>query len=318
VGRPPFPRNLPDFQRTFTTDEACEGYLALCRWPDGFRCPRCDGQAAYRLERQRRWQCASPTCRHQVSLTSGTILHNTRVPLTAWFWAAYVMATDKRGVSASLLQDQLGLGYKTAWLLLHKLRRATVVANRDPLAGVIEMDETWLGGRQSGVRGSRQLGGRKASLVIVAVERRGRGTGRARMEVIPDFRQATMTDFARRNIEPGSTIHTDKMRGFDGLTPAGYNHQPEKQGNIRKGASHVVPLADRAMGNMKQWLLGTHHGVSRAQLQAYLDEWVFRHNRRGNRQAAFQTLLGLGTDRGPKPLSVVRGATDLPQFPIRS
>ena len=241
MARPPFPHNLAEFRRAFATDEACEDYLALCRWPDGFRCPRCGGEHAYRLARQRRWQCAGPSCRHQVSLTSGTILDNTKAPLTAWFWAAYVMATDTRGVSATLLRDQLGVSYKTAWLLLHKLRRATVAADRSPLSGVIEMDETWLGGRQSGVRGSRQLRGRKASLVIVAVERRGRGPGRARMEVIPDFRQVTMNDFARRNIAPGSTIRTDKMRGFDGLTAIGYDHQPEKQGNIRQGSATRRP-----------------------------------------------------------------------------
>jgi transposase-like protein len=137
------------------------------------------------------------------------------------------------------------------------------------------------------------------------------------MEVIPDFRQVTMNDFARRNIEPGSTIYTDKMSGFAALPSLGYVHQPTVQGNIREGMPHVVPLADRAMGNLKQWLLGTHHGVSRTQLQAYLDEFVFRHNRRGNRQAAFQTLLGLGAGHAPVPLSVVRGATDFPQFPIR-
>ena len=137
------------------------------------------------------------------------------------------------------------------------------------------------------------------------------------MEVIPDFRQVTMSDFARRNIEPGSTIYTDKMSGFAALASLGYVHQPTVQGNIRKVMPHVVPLADRAMGNLKQWLLGTHHGVSRAGLQAYLDEFVFRHNRRGNRQAAFQALLGLGTGHAPGPLAILRGATDLPQFPIR-
>jgi transposase-like protein len=208
------------------------------------------------------------------------------------------------------------MGYKSAWLLLHKLRRATVAPERTKLKGVIEMDETWIGGRQAGVRGSRQLKGRKAALVIVAVERRGRATGRARMEVIPNFRQVTMTDFAKRNIELGSTIYTDKMTGFDGFTKAGFTHYPTVQGNIRRGAPHVVPLADRAMGNMKQWLLGTYHGVSRSQLQAYLDEWVFRHNRRHNRQAAFQTLLGLGAGREPAPLSVIRGGSDYPQFAI--
>jgi transposase-like protein len=311
----PFPKNLPEFLRVFATEDACADYLALCRWPTGFVCPRCGGDRAYEVVKQRRWQCAG--CRHQVSLTAGTVLHNSKTPLSIWFWAAYVMATDRRGVSASYLHDQFGMGYKSAWLLLHKLRRATVAPERTRLTGVIEMDETWLGGRQTGVRGSRQLRGRKAALVIVAVERRGRGTGRARMEVIPDFRQVTMNGFARTNIEPGSTIYTDKMSGFAALPSLGYIHQPTVQGNIRKGMPHVVPLADRAMGNLKQWLLGTHHGVSRAQLQAYLDEFVFRHNRRGNRQAAFQTLLGLGTSHAPVPLAVLRGATDLPQFPIR-
>jgi transposase-like protein len=107
------------------------------------------------------------------------------------------------------------------------------------------------------------------------------------------------------------------MTGFAGLTAAGFVHQPAKQGKIIEESDHVVPLADRAMGNMKQWLLGTFHGVSREQLQVYLDEFVFRHNRRGNPQAAFQTLLGLGTRRAPAPLSIVRGASDLPQFPVR-
>jgi transposase-like protein len=308
------PHALREFQLAFANEDACARYLAACRWPDGFRCPRCGHNRAYALAILR-WQCAAPSCRYQTSLTSGTVLHRSKSPLTTWFWAAYLMTTDKRGVSALLLQHQLGVSYKTAWLLLHKLRRAMVVPEREKLRGVVEMDETWVGGLQAGLKGSRQLKGRKAALVIVAVERRGTATGRARMEVIPDFTQKTMTDFAGRNIELGTTVITDKMAGFDGLTTAGYIHQPAKQGNIRHGADHVVPLADRAMGNMKQWLLGTFHGVSRAQLQAYLDEFVFRHNRRGNPQAAFQTLLGLGTDRAPSPLAVVRGATDMPHYP---
>ena len=316
MARPDFPVSLRAFQLAFPDEEACARYLTACRWPDGFRCPRCGNDRAYLLTSHRRWQCAAPKCRHQTSLTSGTILERSKVPLTTWFWAAYLVTTDKRGVSASHIERQLDLSYDAAWLLLHKLRRAMVVRDREKLSGTIEMDETWVGGPQAGLRGSRQLKGRKAALVIVAVERRGTGSGRARMEVIPDFTQDTMTDFALRNIEVGSTIVSDKMPGFDRLPKAGYTHQPAKQGNIRKGAVHVVPLADRAMGNMKQWLLGTFHGVSRAQLQAYLDEFVFRHNRRGNPQLAFQTLLGLGANRKPVPLSVVRGATDMPYFPI--
>ena len=152
--RPPFPKTLRQFQSDFATEEACERYLALCRWPDGFLCPRCGNRRAYDLVNQRRWQCAG--CRHQVSLTAGTVLHRTKVPLTHWFWAAYLMTTDKRGVSALLLQRQLGLScYETAWMLLHKLRRAMVNVAREPLYGEVEVDETWIGGEQAGLRGSR-------------------------------------------------------------------------------------------------------------------------------------------------------------------
>jgi transposase-like protein len=317
MARPAFPKSLREFQLTFADEEACARYLAACRWPDGFRCPRCGHNRAYPLTAARLWQCAAPSCRYQTSVTSGTVLHRSKTPLATWFWAAYLITTDKRGVSALLLQHQLGVSYKTAWLLLHKLRRAMVAPDREKLRRVVEMDETWVGGLQAGLRGSRQLKGRKAALVIVAVERRGTASGRVRMEVIPDFTQETMTDFALRNIEVGATIISDKMKGFERLPLAGFIHQPARQGNIRHGAEHVVPLADRAMGNMKQWLLGTFDGVSRPQLQAYLDEFVFRHNRRGNPQAAFQTLLDLGTNRKPVPLSVVRGATDTPNFPIK-
>ena len=146
MARPPFPKSLRQFQSEFATEEACQQYLAACRWPDGFVCPRCEHGRAYCMEKQRLWQCVA--CKHQVSLTSGTVLHKTRTPLTVWFWAAYLMTTDKRGVSAVLLQRQLGLSrYETAWMMLHKLRRAMVNAAREPLHGDVEVDETWIGGQ---------------------------------------------------------------------------------------------------------------------------------------------------------------------------
>ena len=162
---------MRDFQRQFASEEACQDYLAACRWPDGFACPRCGHHRAYRMKEHRRWQCAA--CRYQVSLTAGTILHNTKTPLTVWFWAAYLTVTDTRGMSALLLQRQLGLRrYETAWMLLHKLRRAMVTAAREPLHGEVEIDDTGFGGPQAGLRGSRQLTGRHAALVLVAVEKR--------------------------------------------------------------------------------------------------------------------------------------------------
>jgi transposase-like protein len=312
VARPSFPKNLREFQRQFASEEACQDYLAACRWPDGFACPRCRHPRAYRLKE--RWQCAA--CRYQVSLTAGTILHNTKTPLAVWFWAAYLTVTDKRGMSALLLQRQLGLRrYETAWMLLHKLRRAMVNAAREPLHGEVEIDDTWIGGPQAGLRGSRQLKGRRAALVLVAVERRGTKTGRVRMAVIPDFKATTLTAFIKRHVTPGSTIYTDGLKPFTGLPVAGFKHVPRSQplrGALRKGAQSVVPLADHAIGNLQQWLVGTHHGVSRAQLQVYLDEFAFRHNRRRTPTAAFQTLLGLGTGRAPTPYRQIRGARDLP------
>src|SRR5213593_1799312 len=146
------------------------------------------------MTERRRWKCVG--CRYQVSLTAGTVLHRTKIPLTHWFWAAYLMTTDKRGVSALLLQRQLGLScYETAWMMLHKLRRAMVNAAREPLHGEVEVDDTWVGGEQAGLRGSRQLKERRAALVLVDVEKRGRGTGRVRMKVIPDFKAKTITPF---------------------------------------------------------------------------------------------------------------------------
>lgn len=318
--RPTFPRNLHEFQRQFSDEAACRKYLEDCRWTDGFRCPRCGHPQAFPLQAWHRRECAG--CHYQASVTAGTVFHRTRTPLTLWFWAAYLMTTDKRGISALLLQRQLAIRrYETAWLLLHKLRRAMVNVSREPLHGEVELDDTWVGGPQQGLRGSRQLKGRKAALVVVAVEKRGTRTGRARMAVIPDFKATTLLAFIKQAIAPDSTIYTDGLKQFTGLSEAGYRHIPRVQPprkDLRKGAKSVVPLADCAIGNLQQWLLGTHHGVGRHQLQVYLDEFVFRHNRRQTPMAAFQTLLGLSTGRGPTIGNVIRGGHDLPQFPIMS
>jgi len=317
VARPAFPKNLIEFQSQFASEAACRAYLAACRWPDGFVCPQCGNRSACELAGLGRWQCAR--CRRQVLLTAGTVLHKTKLPLTVWFWAAYLMTTDKRGISALLLQRQLGLGcYETAWMMLHKFRRAMVNLEREPLRGEVEVDDTWIGGPQAGLRGSRQLKGRKAALVVVAVEKRGKASGRVRMAVIPDFKSVTLRAFVQHNVAPGSTIYTDGLKSFTGFEQTGFRHIPRTQplqGDLRKGAKSVAPLADRAIGNLQQWLIGTYHGVSRDQLQVYLDEFVFRHNRRQTPMAAFQTLLGLGTAHKPVPYVQIRGASDLPKAP---
>jgi transposase-like protein len=152
----------------------------------------------------------------------------------------------------------------------------------------------------------------------MAVERRDGATGRIRMAVIPDFKSTTLLGFLKENVAPGSIVFTDGLKSFTGSKAAGYQHVPQTQPlrtDLQKGAKSVVPLADRAIGNLQQWLIGTYHGVSRDQLQVYLDEFVFRHNRRRHLMAAFQTLLGLGTGRKPTPYNRTMGAKDLPKIP---
>ena len=171
-----------------------------------------------------------------------------------------------------------------------------------------------LAGNKPVSEGAEQLKNRRAALVLVAVEKRGKASGRARMRLIPDFKAATIIPFLTKNIAPGSTIYTDGLKSFADLAEAGFKHVARNQplrSELRKGTKSAVPLADRAIGNLQQWLIGTHHGVSQDQLQVYLDEFVFRHNRRQTPAAAFQTLLGLGTTRRSTEYEQIRRARDL-------
>ena len=176
MGRPEFPRTIIEFQSRFPDEVACWEYLAQSRWPEGYRCPRCDCQSAAVLEGRRLWQCSA--CRYQVSVTAGTVLHKTHTALHLWFWAAYLMSTPTPGVSALQLQRQLGLSrYETAWTMLHKLRRAMVNPERQPLAEEVEVDECFVGGHQAGLRGGRAHGTKALVAVAVAVAVRGVGSG---------------------------------------------------------------------------------------------------------------------------------------------
>jgi len=245
------------------------------------------------------WQC--PSCRYQVSLTAGTVLHKTHTPLHLWFWAAYLVATATPGISAVQLQRQLGLGrYETAWTMLHKLRRGMVNPGRELLSAAVEVDETFVGGPQAGLRGGRQQG--LKALVVVAVEVRGAGCGRVRMQVIDDASADTLSGFVTASIAQGATVHTDGWNGYQRLPRLGYDHRPRSQRAhrlISADPDEILPRVHRVIGNLKSWLQGTHRGVSGEHLQVYLDEYTFRFNRRRTPMAAFQTLLGLGSHQDP-------------------
>ena len=284
-----------EFQDRFATETACLDYLAASRWPEGFVCPGCGGHRAWVLERRHLWECGD--CSLQTSVTAGTVMHRTRTPLRTWFWAAYLVSTHHPGISAKQLQRQLGLSrYETAWLILQKLRRAMVAPERSLLTGEVEIDEFWLGGYEEGLKGSRQHG--KKALVGAAVEVRGAGSGRLRLQVLPNSRAKTLEAFTTATTARRAIVHTDGLNSYAGLTKHGYRHRPRKQTGAAPG-DELLPRVHRAISNLKAWMHGTHRGVSKEHLPVYLDEFVFRHNRRGTPMAAVQTLLGLGAIHDP-------------------
>ncbi len=292
--RPDFPRSLREFQRRFADEEACRLYLAASRWPDGYRCPRCGFGDALELPTRLLWRCKK--CDRDTSVTAGTVLHRTHTPLTQWFWAAYLVTTHTPGMSALQLQRQLGIRrYETAWMMLQKLRRAMLRPRREPLRGTVEVDETYIG-NQEGLRGGRELGDR--ALVVGAVEVRGRASGRVRLQAVPNASGASLTGFVKVNVEFATIVISDGWQGYAPLSGMGYRHRPKTQGRPER-AEVILPRIHRVFGNLKTWLRGTHHGVEAKHLQAYLDEFTFRFNRRRTPMAAFQTLLGLGAQRAP-------------------
>jgi len=215
-----YPKTLVEFEARFTTEEACSSYLLKLRWPDGFRFPRCEGGKGWPV-RASLVQCG--TCGYQASVTSGTIFQGSRMPLTLWFRAIWWITSQKSGASALGLKRILGLGsYETAWSWLHKLRRAMVRPGRDRLSSTIEVDETYVGGLEEGLRG-RQI--ESKTLVVIAAQQDGTKIGRVRMKQIPDASSASLHAFITASIEPGSTVVTDAWTGYSGLEALGYRHK---------------------------------------------------------------------------------------------
>lgn len=245
-----YPRALVEFERRFGTDEACRDYLFRQRWPDGFVCPRCGHRKAWPVGRVL-YECAG--CTYQASVIAGTIFQDTHKPLTLWFRMIWWVSSQKNGASALGLQRVLGLGsYKTAWTWLHKLRRAMVRPGRDRLSGRIEVDETYLGGEEEGVRGRKT---ERKALIVVAAQENGRAIGGIRMRQIPDASADSLLPFLQDVIEPGSVVHTDGWLGYTGLEAKGFVHDI----TLIKGgdASELLPRVHRVVSLLKRWLLGT-------------------------------------------------------------
>src|SRR3990170_762053 len=212
-----YPRTLDEFEARFADEAACRDYLIGLRWSEGLVCPRCQSKQMWSTGRG---LLACSTCQYQASVTAGTIFHDTRKPLQMWFRAIWWVTSQKTGACALGLQGVLGLGsYKTAWTWLHKLRRAMVRRGRDRLAGRVEVDESYLGGLEEGVRG-RQT--QKKALIAVAAEEDGKGIGRIRMRHIPDVSADSLEAFVLDAVTPGSLLHTDGLLSYDRLEKRGY------------------------------------------------------------------------------------------------
>ena len=293
---------MGEFQAWFGTDAACLDYLEWLRWPRGFVCSDCGHSGGWWLA-DGRIMCAS--CGRRTSVTAGTIFDKTRTPLTVWFTACWLFATAKDGVSALSLQKALEIGsVQTAWAMLHRLRSLLVRPGRDRLSGTVEVDETYIGGEEPGLSGGRAKG--KKSLVGIAVElNEPRGYGRCRMAILADASAASLHPFVTAHVEPGATVITDAWQGYRGINKLGYAHDRRSQraapargedpGELLSGVHRVASLA-------KRWLLSTHQGaVDEAHLQRYLDEFVFRFNRRRSRSRGlvFYRLLELAVGHEP-------------------
>jgi transposase-like protein len=288
-------------ERRFSTDEACRRYLAVLRWPRGFVCPHCGVGKAWPMGRGL-WLCGG--CRSQVSVCAGTVFQDSHLPLSVWFRAMWHVTSQKNGVSALGLQRALGLGsYKTAWTMLHKLRRAMVRPGRERLRGTVEVDETYWGGEEEGVSG-RQT--EEKALIGVAVEEDGSGIGRIRLAHLADLDRASLHGFIAQAVEPGSTVRTDGLNAYRDLQ--GYVHDRRIQRRQPEG-EHLLPRVHRVASLLKRWLLGTHQGaVAHGYLQDYLNEFTFRFNRRksASRGKLFYRLAQQAVQVSPVPRDTLR------------
>jgi len=287
----------------FPTDRACFEYLCLVKWPDGFVCPNCKSNEVWKLKRN---VLRCKKCSRDISVTAGTIFQDLRKPLRLMFQTMWYVVCQKQGVSALGLQSVLGLGsYETAWSWLHKLRTAMVRPGRDRLSGTVEVDETLVGGSQSGKRG-RGAEGRE--LVLVAVEQKGKGYGRIRLKHIPDASGSTLKKAVVELVEPRSIVRTDGWRGYSQLKKNGYEHIIVSHHEQEPG-DDPTPLVHRIASLLKRWLLGTHQGGQQfSHLHYYLDEYTFRFNRRTSKSRGqlFYRLVQQVLAINPAPIATLK------------
>ena len=290
-----------ELERRFSDEAACRDYLAALRWPDGAICPRCGRREGLAIRRAL-WRCH--VCRHEASVTAGTVFQDSKLPLTIWFRAMWQVTSQKNGVSALGLQRVLGLGsYKTAWAMLHKLRRAMVRPGRERLRGTVEVDETYWGAEEKGVRGRKIEEKALVAIAAEAVPGKGMTIGRIRIALISDTTRETLHGFISQTVETGSTVITDGLQSYRDLV--GYTHHRHIQKKAKSGED-LLPRIHLVASLFKRWLLGTHQGaVEHKHLDDYMNEFTFRFNRRtsASRGKLFYRLAQQAVSVPPAPFN---------------
>ena len=278
--------DLMTFQAKYQNEENCREQLFKMRWPDGFRCPRCNHNKYYLLRNRHLYQCRE--CRHQTSVTAGTVLHKTRSPLLKWFWTIYLMSNDKRGISALSLHKKLGISYFKAWTMEHKIR--TAMGDRDArymLAGLVDVDESYFGGRQEGDKRGR---GTSKQPVAIEVATHGKAMGFARLRHLKSVDGVSLLKVIKEDIKPDQVIRTDGLKVYNILEKNGIEHMPVVIGD--KKAHEVFKWVHVLASNAKAFLKGTYHGrYTLKHFQRYLDEFCYRLNRRKWEGELFDRLL---------------------------
>ena len=276
-----YPRNLAEFHRFFPDQGTCYSYLERLRWPHGFVCPGCGSTIS--PWRTGRHLLVCPNCRRHVSVTANTIFEKTRKPLSLWFLAIWELTSQKYGANALGIKRVLGLGgYLTAWAWFHKLRRAMVRPNRDRLSGTVQVDESYVGGREPGARGRKT---EQKAIVAIAVEMKyPKGFGRIRLRRVLDVSADSLVGFVSDVVEPDAVIQTDGWKGYAPLESWGFNHEITVLADSPDPAHVLMPGPHRISSLLKRWLVGTYQGgVAKEHLDYYLDEYTFRFNRRASR-----------------------------------
>jgi len=276
----PYPRTFEEVLDWFATEEDCAAYLEWVRWPDGFACPNCGGTKSWRTVRGL-LHCHG--CDRQISATAGTVFEDSRKPLRLWFHVMWLMMAQKTGLSARNLCDTYGFGsYQTAWAWLQKLRSVMIRTGREALAGRVEVDEAYVGGEREGKRGR---GAEGKTLVLVAVEGQAQKTlGRVRFRCVANIDRETVESFVQDYVAPGAIVITDGLSIYDRLGAAGFDHRPHVASTGGEVAQKQLDHVHLVISLLKRWLGATHQGaVTPSHLQAYLNEFAFRFNRRLSR-----------------------------------